>query len=203
MLLYFLLAFSAILVSAKFISQARYSLRKRKNGCQSPPSYPHYDPIWGIDLFFKKMGALKSGSYLESNSAVYELFKSKTFVSKSFGSITYQTIDSEVVKNYQSIYFKDFSIEPLRYHLAKNLWGNRIVVADGQRWASARTFIRSSFDVVHTANIARLNHHVEKMMSLIPRDRTTIDLMPLFKRLVRISISVRWTLLAHEDILRF
>lgn len=148
MLLYFLLAFSAILVSAKFIFQARYSLRKRKNGCQSPPSYPHYDPIWGIDFFFKKMGALKSGSYLESNSAVYELFKSKTFVSKSFGSITYQTIDPEVVKNYQSIYFKDFGIEPLRYHLAETcgaMESSLLTGKDGPRHAPSSAVASTSF----------------------------------------------------------
>lgn len=177
------------LLLAKLIVHVRFTIRKRQNGCTDPPFYPHYDPVWGIDLFINKMRALSSGTYLDSSAAVYRLFASKTFMSKSFGSTTYHTIDSEVVKNYQSIFFSNFGIEPLRYHLAENLWGNGIVVADGQRWASARSFIRSSFDVVHTANIERLEYHVDRMMSLIPRDGTTIDLMPLFKRLVSFLIT--------------
>ena len=189
MLQYFVVTIFTTVVLVKLIFHVRFTLRKRKYGCTNPPAYSHYEPIWGIDLFIKKMQALNSGTYLESNAAMFRMFTSKTFVSKSFGSTTYNTIDPEVAKHYQSIYFKDFGIEPLRYHLAKNLWGNGIVVADGQRWAAARTFIRSSFDVVHTANIERLEYHVEKMMGLIPRDGSTIDLMPLFKRLVSVVVS--------------
>ncbi|PVI00779.1 cytochrome P450 [Periconia macrospinosa] len=156
----------------------------RKNGCKDPPCYPHLDPFWGIDYFIRKMRSLTSGTYLEDGSSSYKLFKSKTFKSHSFGATIYHTIDPEVVKNYQSIFFKHFGIEPLRYHLAENLWGNGIVVADGQRWSSARSFIRGTFDVVHTANIERLEYHVGKFMDLIPRDGGTVDLMPLFKRLI-------------------
>ena len=184
-----LTAICAFLLLAKLTAHVRHTLRKRQNGCTDPPSYPHYDPVWGIDLFVKRMRALSSGTYLESSAAMHALFTSKTFTTKSFGSNTYHTIDPEVVKNYQSIYFSNFGIEPLRYHLAENLWGNGIVVADGQKWASARSFIRSSFDVVHTANIERLEYHVDKFMALIPRDGTTIDLIPLFKRLVSVPIS--------------
>lgn len=136
------------------------------------------------------MLALNSGHYLENGTALSTSFHSKTFKSRSFGQTTYHTTNPEVVKNYQSIYFKHFGIEPLRHHLAENLWGNGIVVADGERWASARGFIRSSFDVVHTANIERLEYHVGKFMELIPRDGTTVDLMPLFKRLVSVTPTI-------------
>jgi hypothetical protein len=189
MLFYLVLIVGTLLLSKKLIAHTRHTLHKRKNGCADPPSYPHRDPIWGIDLFIKQMRALNSGTYLESSAAVRASFsqsksKSKTYMSKSFGSTIYHTTNPEVVKIYQSICFHDFGIEPLRYHLAENLWGNGIVVADGQRWADARRFIRGSFDVVHTANIDRLEYHVAKFMDLIPRDGTTVDLMPLFKRLV-------------------
>ncbi|OAG02412.1 cytochrome P450 [Paraphaeosphaeria sporulosa] len=176
--------FIACLLGAKLTAYVRHTLQQRRNGCLEPPSLHLKDRIFGLDLFFKKMRALKAGDYLEGNTALFKLFSSKTYRSYSFGTTTYHTIDPEVVKSYQSTFFKDFGIEPLRYHLAENLWGNGIVVADGQRWASARSFIRSSFDVVHTANIDRLDHHVQRLMELIPRDGSTVDLMPLFKRLI-------------------
>ena len=171
-------------MGAKLVEYIQHAIYKRQKGCKDPPPYTHLDPIFGIDLFIKKMRALSSGTYLEASATLSRSFKSKTFRSRSFGTTVYHTINPEVVKNYQSVYFKDFGIEPLRYHLAENLWGNGIVVADGERWATARSFIRSSFDVVHTANIERLEYHVGRFMGLIPRDGTTVDLMPLFKQLV-------------------
>jgi hypothetical protein len=190
MLYHTLITFIACLVGAKLTAHVRHTLQKRRYGCIEPPSLPLRDPVWGLDFFFQKMRALKSGDYLESSTALFKQFSSKTFKGYSFGTTTYHTIDPEVVKSYQSTFFKDFGIEPLRYHLAENLWGNGIVVADGRRWVSARSFIRSSFDVVHTANIERLDHHVQKFMQLIPRNGSTVDLMPLFKRLVGLPNTV-------------
>lgn len=184
MLYYFPITFFIYLLIARFVSQLRHIHRKRQNGCKDPPHFSHVDPFWGTDLFIGKMRSLASGKYLENGTSLFKSFRSRTFKSNSFGTTIYHTIDPEVVKNYQSIHFKDFGIEPLRYHLAENLWGNGIVVADGQRWMSARSFIRSSFDVVHTANIDRLEYHVTKFMALLPRNGETVDLMPLFKRLV-------------------
>ncbi|KAF2015191.1 cytochrome P450 [Aaosphaeria arxii CBS 175.79] len=168
----------------KVLHCMHYNHRKNSSGCRDPPSYPHKDPIWGIDLFILTIQAFSSGEYLDRSTARFIQFKSKTWKSHSFGTTVYHTIDPEVAKNYQSIYFKSFGIEPIRYHLAENLWGNGIVVTDGEKWSAVRSFIRSSFDIVHTANIERLAFHVEKFMELLPRDGTTFDLMPLFKRLV-------------------
>jgi cytochrome P450 len=184
MMFYAVCTLVAVFSGAKLIANVRSTLRKRREGCKDPPSYNHLDPIWGTDLFIKKMRALGSGTYLETSAATYRLFRSKTFTSNSFGTTIYHTIDPEVVKSYQSVQFKDFGYGPIRYHLAENLWGNGIAVTDGPSWTAARSFIRSSFDVVHTANIQRLEHHVDKFMGLLPWDGGTVDLLPLFKRLV-------------------
>jgi cytochrome P450 monooxygenase len=135
-------------------------------------------------LLFRSLNGIKSGNYLKSRSELFHRFPSKTFKSRSFGTTTYHTIDPEVVKHYQSTHFAEFGYAPLRAHLAPNLWGNGIPVADGPDWSTARSFIRSSFDIVHTANIHRLEHHVGKFMDLLPTDGSTVDLLPLFKRLV-------------------
>lgn len=183
-MLTYILIFCTGLLAARLLTHARYASLKHRNGCKDPPPYPHRDPIWGTDLFLKKMRALSSGSYLQTSTHFHKLFKSKTFMTNVFGNTTYHTIDPEVVKSYQSTFFGDFGYEPLRFHIAENLWGNGIAVADGQTWASARSIIRGSFDVVHTANLDRLEYHVQRFLDLIPRDGSTVDLLPLFKRLV-------------------
>ncbi|KAF2662187.1 cytochrome P450 [Lophiostoma macrostomum CBS 122681] len=184
MLLQILIYTVILLVLFKFVDHLRYSSRKRQYGCQDPPSYPHKDPILGLDFFFKSMNSLKSGNYLDSRLELFQPFQSKTFRSSSFGTTTFHTIDPEVVKNYQTLHFDEFDYAPLRYHLAENLWGNGIAVSDGTEWSAARSFISSSFDYVHTANIERLEYHVGKFMKLLPCDGSTVDLLPLFKRLI-------------------
>ncbi|KAH7125253.1 cytochrome P450 [Dendryphion nanum] len=175
---------ASLWVANKAIRCIYYEVLKHKNGHVDPPKYPHKDPIWGLDLFFKIMSAFQSGHYLTTNSTLFKAFPSKTFKSNSFGTTVYRTYDPEVSKQFQSVHFKDFGIGPLRYHVAENLWGNGIVVSDGQKWADARSFIRSSFDIVHTANIDRLSWHVDRFMELLPRTGETVDLLPLFKRLI-------------------
>jgi hypothetical protein len=174
----------AIFVLQAVYRRVQYLISKRRHACHDPPKYPHKDPIWGLDLFFKTMNAFQNGNYLQTQTSLFEPYTSKTIKTHAFGTTIYRTYDPEVSKNFQSIFFKDFGIEPLRYHVAENLWGNGIVVSDGKKWADARSFIRSSFDVVHTANLDRLCHHVDKFMMLLPRDGSTVDLLPLFKRLV-------------------
>lgn len=171
-------SFFALYFVNKMICYIRYKHLQRKHGCQDPPQYPHKDPILGLDLFFKTMKAFQNGSYLETQTSLFKPYRSKTFKSHGFGRTIYRTYDPEVSKNFQSVFFKDFGIEPLRYHVAENLWGNGIVVSDGKKWADARSFIRSSFDVVHTANIDRLGYHVDKFVRLLPRDGSTVDLLP-------------------------
>ncbi|KAF2714530.1 cytochrome P450 [Pleomassaria siparia CBS 279.74] len=125
-----------------------------------------------------------SQAILKTQTSLFKPCSSKTIKTHAFGTTIYRTYDDEVSKNFQSIFFKDFGIEPLRFHVAENLWGNGIVVSDGKTWADVRSFIRSSFDIVHTKNIERSSHHVDKFMKLLPRDGSTVDMMPLFKRLI-------------------
>ncbi|KAF2009398.1 cytochrome P450 [Aaosphaeria arxii CBS 175.79] len=145
--------------------------------------YPHKDPLLGLDFFFKYMSAFKSGTFLDFNKTMYDTY-GKTFKANSFGTTLIRTIDPQVSKAVHATYFQNFGLQGLRYETAKHLWGNGIIVVDGPHWQHGRSLIRSSFDIVHIANFARLEKHVQRMMELLPTDGSTIDLMPLFKRLI-------------------
>lgn len=159
----------------------RYQVRR--NGCAEPPAYPHKDPIFGIDLFNKYMTAFKAERFLDFNKEIFDTY-GKTFKANVLGVTTYRTIDPEVSKAAFATYATKFGLQPLRYPVAKHLWGNGIIVVDGEHWKHGRALMRSSFEVVHLANFDRLRTHVEVFMGLLPRDGTTVDLMPLFQRLV-------------------
>ena len=164
-------------------SQLAYRKVLRDNGCAEPPKYPHKDPIFGIDLFLEIKKAFEDGHFLEINKKHYDSF-GKSFKANAFGSTTIKTVDPEVSKLVFSTQFNKFGLQPLRHETAKNLFGNGIIVVDGPSWAHARKLIRSSFEVVHISNFENLGQFVDRFMDLLPQDGSTIDLLPLFKRLV-------------------
>ncbi|KAM0800708.1 cytochrome P450 [Usnea florida] len=154
----------------------------RKNRCEEPAKFPHKDPIFGLDLLWKYKKSFETGQFLDTATREFDNC-GKTFKANMFGSTTVKTMDSEVAKSTLATSFDNFGLEPLRYETAKNLFGNGIVVVDGSKWAHARALIQSSFDMAHIVNLASLSAHVDRLMDLIPRDGSTIDLLPLFKRL--------------------
>ncbi|OCL14662.1 cytochrome P450 [Glonium stellatum] len=160
-----------------------YRLALKRNGCGEPPRYPHKDPIFGLDLFMQYMNGFKSGDFLDTNKRHYETY-GKTFKANLFGTTFIKTIDPEVSKSFHSTSFNKFGLQPLRYEVSKNLFGNGIIVVDGPHWQHGRALIRSSFDIVHIANFEQLGRHVRHFLDLLPRDGSTIDLLPLFKRLI-------------------
>ncbi|EAT90900.2 hypothetical protein SNOG_01251 [Parastagonospora nodorum SN15] len=159
------------------------SYRVKRNGCAEPPHYPHKDPILGLDLFSKYMNAFKAENFLGFNKQMYDTY-GRTFKANIMGKTTVRSIDPEVSKAIFATYASRFGLEPLRYGVATHLWGNGIIVVDGERWKHARALMRPSFEVVHLANFDRLRKHVDVFMDLLPMDGSTVDLMPLFLRLI-------------------
>ena len=158
--------------------------RLARNGCAEPPLYPHKDPFLGLDLFSRYMSAFKSERFLDFNKEIFDTY-GRTFKSNVLGTTTYRTIDPEVSKAIFSTYASRFGLAPLRHNVANHLWGNGIIVVDGERWKHARALMRPSFEVVHLANFERLEKYTDMFMKLLPEDGTTFDIMPLFLRLVR------------------
>ena len=160
-----------------------YRAKLRRHGCVEPPRYPHKDPILGLDLFAGMMKALKSGRLLDFKKEQFDAY-GKTFRGNAIGINAYYTSDPAVSKAVQATYAAKFGLQPLRYEVAKHLWGNGIIVTDGEHWQRGRALIRASFDKVHIANFDRLRKHTKTFLELLPSDTATVDLMPLFKRLV-------------------
>jgi len=184
------------LVLWNLLSTLLHRYQVRRNGCAEPPAYPHKDPILGLDLFNKYMNAFKAECFLDFNKQIFDTY-GKTFKANVLGTTTYRTIDPEVSKAAFATYATKFGLQPLRYPVAKHLWGNGIIVVDGEHWKHGRALMRSSFEVVHLANFDRLRTHVDTFLGLLPRDGTTVDLMPLFQRLVSVGRVALQAYLSH------
>ncbi|KAI0015401.1 cytochrome P450 [Xylariomycetidae sp. FL0641] len=155
----------------------------RRNGCVEPPAYPHKDPIFGLDLFLLYKKAFEERDFLGLNERLFQTY-GKTYRAHPQGTPTIKTMDPEITKYVHATYFDHFGVENIRTGI-EYLWGDGITVVDGERWAARRRLIKPAFDVAHLANLENrsLAGHVAKFMDLIPRDASTVDLMPLFRRL--------------------
>jgi cytochrome P450 monooxygenase len=157
----------------------------RKSGCHELPRYPHKDPIFGLGLFLASKKALGEKRFLDFNGELFEKY-GKTFQATVLGVNTIKTMNPEVTKYVHATYFDHVGIEKIRAGV-EYLWGDGITSLEGKRWAARRKLIMPAFDVVHIGNLENrsLGKHVDRVIELIPRDGSTIDLMTIFKRLVR------------------
>ncbi|KAI1073725.1 cytochrome P450 [Whalleya microplaca] len=167
----------------KLISWLHYKSVMSKNGCQDPPSYPHKDPIFGLDLFLLYKKAFQERNFLDLNWQLFEKH-GKTYQANRLGNRIIKTMNPELTKYTHATFFDHFGVEKIRSG-AEYLWGDGITVVEGEKWAARRKLIKPSFDVVHIGNLdnRNLGTHVSRLMELIPRDASTVDLMPLFRRL--------------------
>ncbi|KAI9696877.1 MAG: hypothetical protein M1820_008031 [Bogoriella megaspora] len=160
-----------------------YESLRRRVSAEEPPTYRHKDPFFGLDLFLGYKRAFSEGRFLELNRRHFE-FYGKTWKANKLGTTIIKTIDPEISKAFHATHFEEFGLEPLRYENGKRLFGNGILVVDGPKWAHGRALIRPSFETVHIANFQRLKPHTDNFMKLLPRDCSTIDLLPLLRLLI-------------------
>jgi hypothetical protein len=155
----------------------------RRYGCREPRRYPHKDPILGWDLFSNMKHAMQEHSFIEAQKELFDTY-GPTFKVRSMGRTIIKSADPEVSKAVHAVSSRNFGLQPMRYEGPNSFFGNGILVTDGEHWKRGRGLIRPAFDIAHVANFERLGRHVDTCMKLLPCDGSTIDLLPVLKRVV-------------------
>lgn len=183
------LTFAIVILSRFLLPQVQRTIRKWKAvlyiGCREPPRYHHKDPL-GRDLFRRTIEAYKEHKFLDFTERLFQEH-GNTFKTITEGKVLIKTRDPEVSKAVYTTFFDKFGLQPIRYEGGKGFFGDGILVTDGAQWKRSRTLIRPAFDIAHIANFNRLDRHVSRFLEILPQDGSTIDLLPLFKRLVSAS----------------
>ena len=174
---------SAVWIIRTVLQKLEYRSLAVEHGAKEAPMYPHKDRIFGTDLFLKYKKAFEEGNFLDTTTRDFEQF-GETFKTIHFGSTVIKSRDPRVSKAFHATHFEKFGLQPLRYENSKILFGNSIIMVDGPAWSHARAMIRPSFETVHIANFERLSSHVDKFLSVLPTDDSTIDLFTPLKLLV-------------------
>jgi len=162
---------------------AAYSKAAREHKCERPKKYLHRIPLLGIDLVNNINSAMAQGNLVEvmgRNFAAY----GKTFEATLMGTTVIYTMDPQNIQTVTALEFDKFGVEPLRKAASSKWMGNGIFVTDGPVWDHARRTLKPVFQRAQIGNLAPFEKHVSRMLKLIPRDGSMVDLQTLFHRLV-------------------
>lgn len=99
---------------------------KRERGVRSAPKLLQKDPVFGLDLFFENIKALKNHTLLEVATSRFQNVGSNTFRLVALGRHMHVTLDSENLKTIQAIDHKKWSLGTRRKI------GFRPLLGDGQ-----------------------------------------------------------------------
>ncbi|TVY36228.1 Cytochrome P450 monooxygenase [Lachnellula subtilissima] len=172
-----------LFVQATITSHRRYLL-SRKHGCKPVPSYPHKDPIFGLDVFVKNYKLSNTGGFLDDVKRKYEkVIGGYTFTQLVLGERVILTAEPENIKAILATQFKDFELPPRRKVAFQPVFGHGIFTTDGGEWETSRALLRPNFSRSQVGDLDTFEVHISNMISKIPRDGSTVDLQALFFKL--------------------
>ncbi|KAE8354944.1 cytochrome P450 [Aspergillus coremiiformis] len=155
---------------------------KQRHGCLPPPRQCHKDPVLGLDGLQSIFKVFREYRFLPWAQSKY-CSLGNTFQTSILLSTDICTIEPENVKTVLAVKFKDFDLGEKRRQALHPFLGDGIFTSDGPQWEHSRTLLRPSF--VRTQIVATNMHerHIQKMIEMIPRDGSTVDLQELFFKL--------------------
>ncbi|ORY63317.1 putative cytochrome P450 alkane hydroxylase [Pseudomassariella vexata] len=152
---------------------------KLKNGCQPiRNSAQPKNPFFGLDRKMQMNRHAKNGTTLK-DSLERDRVYGPTFAMDTFTNRTIITSDPYNIKTILSVRFHDFGLSDRQFALGP-LLGHGIFTSDGDRWHKSRSLIRPNFIREQIADLEAFERHFQTMLSLIPRDESTVDLQDLF-----------------------
>ena len=161
---------------------------QREHGCQPPPSTPSKDPFLGLDSVYQMLRSVKENRRNFSLKEQLDLY-GYTFQSNLFGKTEVFTAEPQ---NLQAIFatdFESFGVEPMRLFVFEPLIGKGIMTTDGADWAHSRALLQPVFFRTQIANYSAFETHIARLIDLVPKDGSTVDLQHLFAKLALDSSS--------------
>lgn len=160
-----------------------YGITARRLGAQKVAAYPHRAFSFGYDLQRIHEQSVKDGN---SQAVRKDLFQQhgKTFAANWVGQSVIYTMHRDNIEVVLGTSASSFIMSPLRNEIAEPLLGRGLLTRDGDTWQRSRSLAMQVFSKSQVANLDALEVHLQKMLALLPTDGKTVDLQPLFQKLV-------------------
>ena len=104
----------------------------------------------------------------------------RTFSAKVAGNAFIYTCEPENFKAILADKFGDFDVGWHRLRAMRPVLGEVLITTDGARWHHQRALLRPAFNRRQISDYRFFQPDIETLISKIPRDRSTINLAPLF-----------------------
>lgn len=153
-------------------------------GCQEPKSYPHKDPILGLDLFLKVMEQMKAGTRRQAQQDRVRLLGS-TFKSKSLGRWSVSTIDPLNAKEMFVRNAHQWGVADDRWQAMEPFVGTGFMNADGDSWKVARGQLEHCFTTSNVTNVIPLREATDDFLERVCAGKS-VDLAPLLDEMVKL-----------------
>jgi cytochrome P450 len=163
------------------VLEKHHSARMRRiNGCSLPPSYPHRDPILGIDALLRLQDAFNQNRMMEELDKWFREL-GKTFAMADMGAPQLITCDADNIQTILTTNFQDWVIGGVRKRLMELILGPHAIFSiNGAEWSHSRKMMRPVFVRDQLADLQCTDRHVENLLRRIPRNGETLNLQKLF-----------------------
>lgn len=94
----------------------------------------------------------------------------------------YCTAEPENIKAVLAGQFQDFGKGKKFHEQWKEFLGDSIFATDGSQWHGSRQLIRPQFQKSRISDLHTFEKHIQKMLALVPRDGSTVDISDLWYR---------------------
>ena len=121
----------------------------------------------------------KRKRYLSLLKSRFDAF-GRTFSARVAGNSFIYTCEPENFKAILADKFEDFDVGWHRLRAMRPVLGEVLITTDGARWHHQRGLLRPAFNRRQIADYRFFQPDIESLISKIPRDRSTINLGPLF-----------------------
>ena len=178
---------AASLILWLLISNVLFSQKLKRLQCSIPLRYPQRIPFLGSDLVSILNGSREEGVLQAKLQQLFQTY-GKTFQAIIWGQTIVYTMDAANLQAIHTTQFKSFGVEPIRKTVNQGWMGDGIFVSDGRKWKSSRALLKPAFAKGKFGDLVRLEAHVGRLLALVPRDGSTVDMQLLFQRLVSLIL---------------
>jgi hypothetical protein len=168
----------------KVIRARKVQQIRQQYGCAKPRHYQHKDPILGIDLFIATIQAITNGTSFKFFHNLFDKY-GKSFEANSWGTKALYTMDLDNIRAILVTSKEKFVVEPARMPATETFLGRGIFNSDGPAWEQGRAITKPIFARAQISNFDLLEARLDVLIKMIPHDKTTVDLLPDLKCLVR------------------
>lgn len=140
-----------------------------KHGYEYRVTYPHLDPLFGIDLKLQEVRESFKNQGVPFMSNLHKRY-GNTIQVNELATLCIRTIDSENLRAAWSIKNSDNGYRPYRLPVMGPFCGRGFITTDNEEWQQARVLLRPTFSKSNISDLKPFITSAEEFFEGIPKD---------------------------------